>query len=435
MAEPREIQVAVDLQLSPCGNKMEDATTIQGFNDILADFVSNAIEESDALPSGDFSVGGRIASQSILRQDGMWSQIGRFFRKFYTKRHSGDPVGRSRMEVKEILTLSFNNSTTNTVAASEEGLSKLIIDRFADENSTDQLRRQLLTSNGTNSFFSYPGPVKVVVIGKNRHAGIKLVPLLGSIGVVVLVLAFVIRFSPRRWRTTGKKTSECTSHSSLPPPELIDISTDLSSIGVHSPASVFHASREAKGRRTSEPAARMQQELPPIPEEQDYDLERGLPNMHYPERPTRSQAYPPSHAAPQDLKAIAVVVGAGYPEELGFTIWPGPEALEIKEVLGDSRLPLRAGDMIVEVDGQDASRWKPVDFEEYLVERRRHHKTLLIARPNWIPSRGRSGRDDDFDETYEDETPSYITERYETDCEDMLSRFDEVMFDDPTYHE
>lgn len=429
------IEITVDLQLSPCGTKMEETATVQGFNGILADFVSYAIEQSDDLPSGDFSVGGRIASQSILRQDGIWSRMGRFFRKFYTKRHSGDPVGRSRMEVKEILTLSFNNSTTNTVAASEEGLSKLIIDRFADGNSTNQLRRQLLTSNDTNSFFSYPGPVKVVVIRQNRHAGIKLAPLLGSIGVVVLVLAFVIRFSPRRWRTAGKKTSECTSHSSLPPPELIDISTDLSSIGVLSPASVFHASREAKGRRTSEPAA-MVQELPPIPEEPDYDLERGLPNKHYPEGPTRAQAYPPNHAEPQDLKVITVVVGAGYPEDLGFTIWPGPEALEIKEVLGDSRLPLRAGDMIVEVDGQNSSRWKPVDFEEYLVERRSNHKTLLIARPNRFPTCRQSGRDDDFDETYlDDETPSYITEGYKTDCEDMLSRFDEVMFDDPTYYE
>ena len=433
MTESNDIQVAVDLQLSPCGTKMEDATTAQGFHDILAAFVSNVMEQSDDLPSGDFSVDGQIASQSILRQDGIWSRMGIFFRKFYTKRRPGDPVGRSRMEVKEVFTLSFNNTTTDTVAAAEEGLSQLIIDRFADGNSTNQLRSQLLTSNETSSFFSYPGPVKVVVIRQNRHAGVKLAPLLGSIGVVVVVLAFVIRFSPRRWRTAGKKSSEFTSHSSLPLPELIGISNDLSSIGVHSPASVFHASREAKGRRTSEPAA-MVQELPPIPEEPDYDLERGLPNKHYLERPTRSQAYPPNHAAPQDLKAITVVVGAGYPEDLGFTIWPGPEALEIKEVLGDSRLPLRAGDMIVEVDGQNASRWKPVDFEEYLVERRSNHKTLLIARPNGIPRQ--SGRDDDFDETYlDDETPSYITEGYKTDCEDMLSRFDDVMFDDPTYYE
>ena len=432
MAE--SIEIAVDLQLSPCGTKIEDATSVQGFNGRLADFVSDAIEQSDDLPSGDFSVGGRIASQSILRQDGIWSRMGRFFRKFYTKRRPGDPVGRSRVEVKEILTLSFNNTTADAVADAEEGLSQLITDSFADGNSTDQIRSQLLKSNDTHSFFSYPVAVEVVTIRQNRYDGVKLVPRLGSIGVVVLVLAFIIRFSPRRRRSAGKKTSEYTSHSSLPPPELIDISNDLSSIGVHSPASVFYASQEAKGQRTSEPAAMVQQDLPPIPEEPGYDLERGLPHKYCPERPTRSQAYPPNHAVPQDLKPITVVVGTGYPEELGFTIWPGPDALEIKEVLGNSRLPLRAGDMIVEVDGQDASRWKPSELEEYLVERRRHHKTLLIARPKRIPSRGRSCPDD-FDEIYDDEAPSYISEGYETDCEDMLSRFDEGMFDDPTYYE
>ena len=433
MAE--SIEIAVDLQLSPCGTKIEDATSVQGFNGILADFVSDAIEQSDDLPSGDFSVGGRIASQSILRQDGIWSRMGRFFRKFYTKRRPGDPVGRSRVEVKEILTLSFNNSTADAVADAEEGLSQLITDSFADGNSTDQIRSQLLASNDTNSFFSYPVAVEVVTIRQNRYAGVKLAPLLGSIGVVVLVLAFIIRFSPRRWRKkAGNNTSEYTSHSSLPPPELIDISNDLSSIGVHSPASVFYASQEAKARRMSEPAAMVQQELPPIPEEPGYDLERGLPHKYCPERPTRSQAYPPNNSAPQDLKPITVVVGAGYPEDLGFTIWPGPDALEIKEVLGDSRLPLRVGDMIVEVDGRDASRWKPADFEEYLFDRRRHHKTLLIARRNRI-SRDRSDRDH-YDETYlDDEATSYVSDGYETDCEDMLSRFDEVMFDDPAYYE
>ena len=420
MTEP--IEIDVNLQISPCSTKLNDSTTIQAFNGLLADFVATAIEQSDDFSS--YDVIGQIESQSIHQQDGVWSRMERFFRKFYTKRLSGDPVGSSRMEVKEVLTLSSQNSTLD--AATEEGLSDLIMGSFADDNSVRQLRIQLLTSEGTKSFFSEPRPIEVVALKQNRNAGVKLAPLLGSIGVIVVILAFVIRFSPRRWRSKlGKRSSEYTSRSSSPPPELIDISNDLSSIGVDSPASVYLESREAKVRRKSgQPASAMMQELPPIPEETDYDFEQGPANNPYRrDPPTQARAYPPTQKRSQDVRVITVVVGPGYPEELGFTIFPGPEALEINEILNDSPLPLRVGDMIAEVDGHDVSRWNATDFEEYLVERRRHNKTLLIARSS-------NGRDDhdDCDDTHDDGTRSYFTEGYETECED------ETMMDDSTYY-
>ena len=424
MTEP--IEIGVNLQISPCSTKLDDSTTIQAFNGLLADFVATAIQQSDDFSSYDVNVIGEIESQSIHRQDGVWNRMERFFRKFYTKRLSGDPVGSSRMEVKELLTLSSHNSTID--ASTKESLSDLIISSFTDNNSARQLRIQLLTSDGTKSFFSEPRPIEVVALKQNRNAGVKLAPLLGSIGMIVVILAFVIRFSPRRWRSKfGKRSSEYTSRSSSPPPELIDISNEMSSIGVDSPASVYLESREAKARRKSgQPASVMMQELPPIPEETDYDLERGPANNPYRrEPPTQARVYPPTSTQnrSQDVRVITVVVGAGYPEELGFTIFPGPEALEINEVLNDSPLPLRVGDMIAEVDGQDVSRWNAADFEEYLVERRRHNKTLLIARP----SRGRDDHDDCGD-AFDDGTRSYFTEGYETECED------ETMMDESTYY-
>ena len=424
MTEP--IEIDVDLQISPCNTKMDDSTTIQAFNSLLADFVASAIERSDDFSSYDVDVGGSIVTQSIYQQNGVWNRMESFFRKFYTKRLSGDPVGGSRMEVREALALTLSSQNSTIDATIEEGLSDLIIGSFADVNSARQLRTQLLTSEGTKSFFSEPKPIEVIALKQNRNAGVKLAPLLGSIGVIVVILAFVIRFSPRRWRGKfGKRSSEHTSRSSLPPPELIDISNDLSSIGVDSPASVYLASREAKARRKSgPPKPAMMQELPPIPEETDYDLERGLANDRYrQDLPTQARAYPTAQNRSPGVRAITVVVGAGYPEELGFSICPGPEVLEINEVLNDSPLPLRVGDMIAEVDGQDASRWNAADFEEYLVERRRHNKTLLIARP----SRGRDDHDDCGD-TYDDGIRSCFTEGYDTECED------ETMMDDSTYY-
>lgn len=424
MTEP--IEIGVNLQISPC-SKLLDSTTIHSFNSLLAGFVSTTIQQqSDEFSSYDVNVSGQIESQSIHRQDGVWNRMEIFFRKCYTKRLSGDPVGSSRMEVKEVLTLSSHNSTID--ASTKESLSDLIIGSFIDNNSARQLRIQLLTSDGTKSFFSEPRPIEVVALKQNRNAGVKLAPLLGSIGMIVMILAFVTRFSPRRWRSKfGKRSSEYTSRSSSPPPELIDISNEMSSIGVDSPASVYLESREAKARRKSgQPALAMMQELPPIPEETDYDLERGPANNPYRrEPPTQARVYPPTSTQnrSQDVRVITVVVGAGYPEELGFTIFPGPEALEINEVLNDSPLPLRVGDMIAEVDGQDVSRWNAADFEEYLVERRRHNKTLLIARP----SRGRDDHDDCGD-TCGDGTRSYFTEGYETECED------ETMMDESTYY-
>lgn len=424
MTEP--IEIGVNLQISPC-SKLLDSTTIHSFNSLLAGFVSTTIQQqSDEFSSYDVNVSGQIESQSIHRQDGVWNRMERFFRKCYTKRLSGDPVGSSRMEVKEVLTLSSHNSTID--ASTKESLSDLIIGSFIDNNSARQLRIQLLTSDGTKSFFSEPRPIEVVALKQNRNAGVKLAPLLGSIGMIVMILAFVTRFSPRRWRSKfGKRSSEYTSRSSSPPPELIDISNEMSSIGVDSPASVYLESREAKARRKSgQPALAMMQELPPIPEETDYDLERGPANNPYRrEPPTQARVYPPTSTQnrSQDVRVITVVVGAGYPEELGFTIFPGPEALEINEVLNDSPLPLRVGDMIAEVDGQDVSRWNAADFEEYLVERRRHNKTLLIARP----SRGWDDHDDCGD-TCGDGTRSYFTEGYETECED------ETMMDESTYY-
>lgn len=420
MTKPTEI--AVDLQLSPCSTKIDDSTTIQAFNGELANFVSRAIEESGDFSSYDVAVVGRIESQSIHQQDGVWSRMERFFRNVYTKRLSGDAVGRSRMDVKEIFTLKSNNSTID--AATEQSLSDLIIGRFADENSARQLRLQLLASEDTKSFFSEPTPIEVVALKQNRNAGVKLAPLLGSIGVVVVLLAIVFRFSPRRWSKSSKRSSEYTSRSSLAPPELIDISNELSSIGVDSPASVYLASQEDKVRKNIGPPSAMMQELPPIPEETDYDLERGPANDPYRrDLPPQPRAYPPPQRKPQDVRAITVVVGVGYPDELGFTICPGPEALEINKVLNDSPLPLRTGDMIAEVDGQDASRWNAADFEEYLVERRRHNKILLIVRP----STGRDGPDD-CGHKYDDGTRSYFTEDYETECED------ETMMEDYSYY-
>lgn len=44
------------------------------------------------------------------------------------------------------------------------------------------------------------------------------------------------------------------------------------------------------------------------------------------------------------------------------------------------RKTLRIGDRIDEVDGEDAPRWSEEDFEEYLIERHRQNKELLIVK-------------------------------------------------------
>lgn len=367
-------EIAINLQMSPCDTKMHEANIVEAFNSILQHFVEESLGQEGITAT----VAANIKSQSIFDQRGLWRRFRTFYRKVYTKRYYGDPVGQSRIEVKEILALNIVGAT----ATEEQRLPHAIKNIFQGKDSSDHLIDQLLSSPGTSSFFSAPRSLQVVAIKQNRHAGVRLSSTLGCIGALIAFIC-LSRCRRTRKRAAPDISTTRTSTTSCIVPEIIDISYSMSSIGVASPASVDIASHADAAVWSRNDSA-----MPPTSEERDTGIEKGR-HSHCDRR--RRHISSLSKGKSNDVHYLTVVVPAGYPEELGFSVNGGTDALQISKVQGDSPLSetLRLGDMIAEVDGKDTTRWNEERFEEFLVERRRHKKKLLIERKG-----GENGNDE-----------------------------------------
>lgn len=199
--------VTVHIELSPCRQPM-NASVSEVFDAMLLEFLMETFQEQDPSLR---PMSAATQNCTVVDQSSVWHKVSRVYRKLFTKRRAGDPVGEYRLEVEQLVRF-------RPPSADHDEASRAIDFAFLTRSSA-LVERILSNSSDIQGFFVHPDELKVISTRQSRFVGLKAVPVMATALLVVVGLFLYHKFHDARMtrdRRSGRvRVAEYRQHAQV----------------------------------------------------------------------------------------------------------------------------------------------------------------------------------------------------------------------------